>query len=105
MEPKFSKGGKLEKWHPVFESFTTLAFTPKLTTQRGAHIRDGVDLKRTMITVILAMVPALLFGIYNTGHWEMIAEGALLENPDFGYMDAMGDKIIRGLFVVYRLVP
>ena len=64
MEPKFSKGGKLEKWHPVFESFMTLAFTPKHTTKKGTHIRDGVDLKRTMITVIVAMVPALLFGIF-----------------------------------------
>jgi len=47
MEPKFAKGGKLEKWHPMFESFTTLAFTPANVTQKGAHIRDGVDLKRT----------------------------------------------------------
>ena len=41
--------------------------------KKGAHIRDGVDLKRTMMTVIFAMIPCLLFGIYNTGHWEMVA--------------------------------
>ena len=46
MEPKFAKGGKLEKWNPVFESFATLAFTPAIVTQKGAHIRDGVDMKR-----------------------------------------------------------
>jgi len=101
MEPKFSKGGKLEKWHPVFESFATLAFTPKHTTKLGSHIRDGVDLKRTMMTVILAMVPALLFGIYNTGHWEMVAaEG----NLDLAYGAMFWDKVVAGLAVVLPLI-
>lgn len=104
MEPKFSKGGKLEKWHPVFESFVTLAFTPKNTTKLGSHIRDGVDLKRTMITVIIAMVPALLFGIYNTGHWEMVASGAELANPAFSYWDAPWEKIMNGLAIVLPLI-
>ena len=101
MEPKFSKGGKLEKWNPFFESFMTLAFTPKHTTKLGSHIRDGVDLKRTMITVIIAMVPALLFGIYNTGHWEMVAaEG----NLDLAYGAMFWDKVIAGAAVVLPLI-
>ena len=101
MEPKFTKGGKLEKWHPVFESFMTLAFTPKHTTKLGSHIRDGVDLKRTMITVILAMVPALLFGIYNTGHWEMVAASGNLDLP---FWADQGEKIMKGLAVVLPLI-
>lgn len=100
-EPKFAKGGKLEKWHPVFESFMTLAFTPSYTTQRGSHIRDGVDLKRTMITVILAMIPCLLFGIYNTGHWEMVAESG---NRSLDFWANGGEKFMRGLFIVLPMI-
>lgn len=101
MEPKFSKGGKLEKWNPVYESFITLAFTPKHTTKLGAHIRDGVDLKRTMITVILAMVPALLFGMYNTGHWQMVAESG---NLDLAYGAMFWAKVLAGAAVVVPLI-
>lgn len=101
MEPKFAKGSKLEKWHPVFESFATLAFTPSITTKKGSHIRDGVDLKRTMMTVILAMVPCLLFGIYNTGHWEMVAA---VGDRDLPFWADQGAKIIAGLKVVLPLI-
>ena len=101
MEPKFAKGAKLEKWHPVFESFTTLAFTPAEVTKKGAHIRDGVDLKRTMMTVIIAMIPCLLFGIYNTGHWEMVAASG---NRDLVYWADQGMKIMMGLKVVLPLL-
>lgn len=101
MEPKFAKGSKLEKWHPVFESFSTLAFTPAIVTKKGSHIRDGVDLKRTMMTVILAMVPCLLFGIYNTGHWEMVAETG---NRGLEFWANPGDKFLSGLIVVLPLI-
>ena len=100
-EPKFAKGGKLEKWNPIFESFTTLAFTPAITTKKGSHIRDGVDLKRTMMMVILALVPCLLFGIYNTGHFEMVAETG---NRALPYMDMFWSKVGAGAFVVLPLV-
>lgn len=101
MEPKFAKGGKLEKWNPVFESFMTLAFTPNHTTKRGSHIRDGVDLKRTMVTVIFAMVPALLFGIYNAGHWNLAVE---LGDRTIPFWADQGDKILRGLIIVLPMV-
>lgn len=101
MEPKFTKGGKLEKWHPMFESFLTLAFTPANVTKKGTHIRDGVDLKRTMITVILAMVPCLLFGIYNAGHFEMVAEAG---NRSLDFWSNGGDKFLRGLVIVLPLI-
>ena len=101
MEPKFAKGGKLEKWNPIFESFTTLVFTPAHVTKKGAHIRDGVDLKRTMMTVIIAMIPCLLFGIYNTGHWAMVAEAG---DRDLVFWADQGTKILLGLKVVLPLI-
>ena len=64
----FGKGQKLEKFAPAFNAFDTLLFVPNHTTKKGAHIRDAVDLKRTMVTVIFALLPALIYGIYNTGY-------------------------------------
>jgi Na+-transporting NADH:ubiquinone oxidoreductase subunit B len=101
MEPKFAKGGKLEKWNPLFESFATLAFTPAHVTKKGAHIRDGVDLKRTMMTVIIAMIPCLLFGIYNTGHWEMVAAAG---DRGLDFWASGGTKFLLGLKVVLPLI-
>lgn len=101
MEPHFIKGGKYEKWNPLFETLATFAFTPKLVTTKGTHIRDGVDLKRTMFTVVIALIPCLIFGIYNTGHWEMaVAEG----NRDIPYFAEMGSKFLMGLAVVLPVV-
>jgi Na+-transporting NADH:ubiquinone oxidoreductase subunit B len=101
MEPNFSKGGKFEKWNPLFETMATFAFTPKLVTQKGSHIRDGVDLKRTMMTVILAMIPCLLFGIYNTGHFAEIAKGSSIAAS---YWDGFGTKFTSGLIVVLPIL-
>ena len=67
LKPTFSKGGKLAFLESTFDGFETFLFVPNKTTQRGAHIRDCNDMKRTMIVVVLALVPALLFGCYNTG--------------------------------------
>ena len=78
-KPKFEKGGKLEKFHSVFTGFESFLFVPNQTTSNGAHIRDAVDLKRTMIIVVLALVPALLFGIYNVGYQHFNAIGALAD--------------------------
>lgn len=74
-KPKFEKGGKLEKFHSVFTGFESFLFVPNTTTSSGAHIRDAVDLKRTMIIVVLALIPALLFGIYNVGYQHFNAVG------------------------------
>ncbi len=76
VKPNFEKGGKLEKFYYPFEAFETLMFTPKDTTpSRGAHIRDAVDLKRLMMTVIIALIPCLLFGMWNVGHQHFLAIG------------------------------
>ena len=67
IKPTFSKGGKLGFLHSTFDAFETFLFVPNTTTQHGSHVRDCNDIKRTMITVVVALIPALLFGCYNTG--------------------------------------
>ena len=67
LKPTFSKGGKLGFLESTFDAFETFLFVPNTTTTRGAHIRDCNDMKRTMIVVVLALMPAFLFGCYNTG--------------------------------------
>lgn len=99
MEPDHH--GKWAKFHPVWDGFFTFLFTPGETTNKGAHIRDGIDLKRTMFMVIVALLPCLLFGIYNTGHWHYVAETGDMNLP---YWDMFGDKVIYGLIKVLPLV-
>ena len=82
-KPKFEKGGKLEKFHSVFTGLESFLFVPNTTTSSGAHIRDAVDLKRTMIIVVLALIPALLFGIYNVGYQHFNAVGGLADTTFF----------------------
>ncbi len=67
VKPTFSKGGKLSFLASTFDAFETFLFVPNTTTQKGAHIRDCNDMKRTMIMVIVALMPAFLFGCYWTG--------------------------------------
>ncbi|MCS7018463.1 MAG: NADH:ubiquinone reductase (Na(+)-transporting) subunit B [Cytophagales bacterium] len=74
--PLFEKGGKFERFYYVFEAAETFLFTPPSTTPaRGAHIRDAIDLKRMMMTVVIAMLPCLLFGMWNAGHQHYLAIG------------------------------
>ena len=68
LKPTFSEGGKLSFLASTFDAFETFLFVPNTTTQKGAHIRDCNDMKRTMIVVVVALLPALLFGMYNT--WQ-----------------------------------
>lgn len=79
LKPNFEKGGKLHFLHSTFDAFETFLFVPDKVTKKGAHIRDAIDMKRTMIIVVLAMVPALLFGIYNTGLQHFLATGQAQE--------------------------
>ena len=67
VKPHFSKGGKLEKLYPAYDAFETFLFVPDHTTHSGSHIRDAIDLKRTMFTVIIALLPCLIFGMWNIG--------------------------------------
>jgi len=74
-KPNFEKGGKYEKWLPIYESFETFLFVPGAVTKKGSHIRDAIDLKRTMIIVVLALLPALLFGMWNVGNYHFLSTG------------------------------
>jgi Na+-transporting NADH:ubiquinone oxidoreductase subunit B len=82
IKPHFEKGGKYEKFSRTFEAFETFLFVPNKTTSQGAHIRDAIDMKRTMSLVVISMIPALLFGMWNVGHQHFLAtgqEGTLLQ--------------------------
>lgn len=89
IKPHFEKDGKLEKFYPAFNAFETFLFVPEHTTAaRGTHIRDAIDLKRTMILVVLSLIPCLLFGMWNTGYQRNLAIGnngaTLIDNFIFG---------------------
>ncbi|MBS3738995.1 NADH:ubiquinone reductase (Na(+)-transporting) subunit B [Mesohalobacter halotolerans] len=89
----FQPGEKLEKFAPAVNALDTFLFVPNDTTKKGSHIRDAVDLKRTMITVVLALIPALIFGIWNAGyqHYTQLGE-------EFTFIDAF-------LHGAYKIVP
>lgn len=89
----FQPGNKLEKYRPAINALDTFLFVPDHTTKKGAHIRDAVDLKRTMITVVAALIPALLFGMWNTGYQHFTQLG---ENPAFF------EAFLHG---AYKIVP
>lgn len=67
VEPLFEKGGKFERLYPVYEAADTFLFTPGHRTKTGPHVRDGIDLKRMMIMVVIALIPCTLFGMWNVG--------------------------------------
>ncbi|MDR0421172.1 MAG: RnfABCDGE type electron transport complex subunit D, partial [Prevotellaceae bacterium] len=69
LKPTFSKGGKLGMFSSTFEAFESFVFVPNTVAKRkGSHIHDSIDSKRTMSVVILALMPAMLFGMWNTGY-------------------------------------
>ena len=97
----FNKGEKFERFAPAVNAFDTFLFVPNHTTKFGSHIRDAVDLKRTMVTVIIALLPALFYGIYNTGYQYFIQS-----NLEFTFLDAMlhGSKKILPMIAVSYIV-
>ena len=93
----FEKGQKFEKYAPAINALDTFLYVPNHTTKHGAHIRDAVDLKRTMITVVLALVPALLFGIYNAGYQHFI-------QLNDGVLPSFMDIFLHGLWKVLPMI-
>jgi Na+-transporting NADH:ubiquinone oxidoreductase subunit B len=88
VKPHFEKGGRFEKLYPAFEALETFLFVPGETTAHGVHVRDAMDLKRTMMTVIIALIPTVLFGMWNVGYQHYLAYGmetTLMENFMFGF--------------------
>jgi Na+-transporting NADH:ubiquinone oxidoreductase subunit B len=77
IKPNFEKGGRFEKFRSFFDAIDTFLFVPGRVTNTGAHIRDAIDMKRTMFTVVIALLPALLYGMWNVGHFHYLALGQL----------------------------
>lgn len=92
IKPQFEKGGRYEKLQSTFDAFETFLFVPDKVTFSGSHIRDAVDLKRTMSMVVLAMMPPLLFGMWNVGFQHYLANGVatdLWQNFWFGFLQVI----------------
>ena len=100
LRPDFEKGGKYAQFHTLFDGFATFLFTPDRVSTGGTHIKAGIDLKRTMFFVILAMVPSLLFGIFNVGHQHFLALGEFVGSPMVGFWD----KVLYGAIKVLPIV-
>ncbi len=123
MKPTFSKGGKLGFLASTFDAFETFLFVPNTTTTKGAHIRDCNDMKRTMIVVVVALMPALLFGMYNVGYqvgmtgFDAFWFGLLKVLPiivvsyvvglaiEFGFAQSRGHEVNEGFLVTGLLIP
>tara|TARA_Y100001954_G_C15789851_1_gene594472 strand:- start:552 stop:1793 length:1242 start_codon:yes stop_codon:yes gene_type:complete len=128
---KLNANEKTKKFFPLIDAFDTLMFTPNHVTNKGSHIRDAIDLKRTMMIVIIALVPCLLFGIYNTGYqhyrvlnelgdvnfWEIVLKGSLIVLPlvvvsygagllvEFIFAIKNGHTVQEGFLVSGMLIP
>ena len=133
IKPTFEKGGKLGFLHSTFDAFETFLFVPNTVTKKGTHVRDCVDLKRVMIMVVLALVPAMLFGIWNTGYqhfmstvkdfdaaanfWPIVGHGLLKVLPlyivaylvglaiEFVSAQIQGHEVNEGYLVSGMLIP
>ena len=101
IKPTFEKGGKLGFLHSTFDAFETFLFVPNTVTRRGSHVRDCVDLKRVMIMVVLALVPSMLFGIWNVGYQHNLAFGL---NWGFWNIVLYGLVKVLPLYIISYLV-
>ncbi len=129
IKPNFVKGGKLEIFESFFDAIETLLFVPNTTTIKGAHIRDAIDTKRTMIVVFISLMPAFLFGMYNAGLQSSLmlgVEATVFENLLSGFLAVLpmvivsygvglgleiifaqsrGHEVNEGFFVTGLLIP
>jgi Na+-transporting NADH:ubiquinone oxidoreductase subunit B len=97
----FQKKGPLEKFYPLYEAIDTFVLTPGKLTQKAPHVRDSVDLKRVMVFVIIALIPATLMGIYNTGYQMLTAQNMA---PDFWKCVVQGaSKVLPIIAVSYAV--
>jgi len=79
IKPNFEKDGKLHAFHSLFDGFETFLYVPNKTSRNGVHIHDAIDSKRIMSVVVLALMPAMLFGMYNVGYQNYLAAGTLAQ--------------------------
>ena len=95
LAPNFEKNGKLKMFYPLFEVIDTFFLTPATRTSRGPHIRDKIDSKRFMITVVIALFPAILVGMYNIGYQAFLAKGMTV---------TLGDCLWTGFLVMLPVI-
>jgi Na+-transporting NADH:ubiquinone oxidoreductase subunit B len=129
IKPNFEKGGRYEKFRSTFDAFETFLFVPDKVTQSGSHIRDSIDMKRTMTIVIIALLPCLLFGMYNAGYqhyisigetknfWQVFGFGLIKVLPivivsyvvglsiEFIFAQVRGHEVNEGFLVTGMLIP
>ena len=129
IKPNFERGGRFGYLHSTFEAFESFLFVPDKVTTRGSHIRDSIDMKRTMSVVVIALLPALLFGIWNVGYlhflsigqdadfWQMVGHGVLKVLPiivvsyvtglgiEFIFAQIRGHEVNEGFLVSGMLIP
>ena len=129
IKPNFEKDGKFAKFHSTFEAFETFLYTPNRVTSSGAHIRDAVDMKRNMISVLIALIPCFLFGTWNIGYqhflsfgesvtfWQTFGYGLLKIIPlylvsyivgltiEFTFAEIRHEEVNEGYFVTGFLIP
>ena len=94
-----NKKESTKKFFPLVDALDTLVFTPNHVTNKGSHIRDAIDLKRTMMLVIIALIPCLLFGIYNTGYQHYRVLGGL-DTATWLDMVGVGSLVVLPMVVV-----
>lgn len=129
IKPHVQKGGKFHAFHSFYDAIETLFFVQANVTTKGSHIRDGVDMKRTMFMVVIALVPALLFGMWNVGslHFQSIGEEVTLMTAfwygflkvlpliivsyavglgiEIAFAQGRGHEVNEGFFVSGMLIP
>lgn len=129
IKPNFENGGKFARFHSTFEAFETFLYTPNKVTTSGAHIRDAVDMKRNMISVVFALIPCFLFGTWNIGYqhflslgadvtfWQTVSYGLLKIIPlylvsyvvgltiEFTFAELRHEDVNEGYFVTGFLIP
>ena len=129
VKPHFEKGGKLEKMYPAYDAFETFLFVPDHTSKSGSHIRDAVDLKRTMAFVVMSLVPCIIFGMWNIGDqyysatsqetnfinsmifgfWKflplLIVSYAVGLSVEFAFAISRGHSVNEGYLVTGMLIP
>ncbi|MDI9355773.1 MAG: NADH:ubiquinone reductase (Na(+)-transporting) subunit B [Chitinophagaceae bacterium] len=97
-KPHFEKGGKYEKYYYLFEAIESFTFSPATVTgKKGAHVRDAINLKRLMMTVVIAMLPCTFFGMWNVGHQHTLATGFFLSEIEKFYL---GVQIVLPIILV-----
>lgn len=129
IKPNFEEGGKFARFHSTFEAFETFLYTPNKVTTNGAHIRSHVDMKRSLIAVVFALIPCFLFGTWNIGYqhflslgqdvtfWQTVGYGLLIIIPlylvsyivglviEFTFAEIRHEEVNEGYFVTGFLIP